>query len=126
MKQLNIRHKILNLLTTLLLSIFILNVCQAEDIPLFDGNLWLKSTTDNKHSYLIGISNLLSVEYGFQKASKQPPTAEQSIIPRLFEDVEEISLDAITKRIDTWYEKHPEKLNHAVINVIWVELVKPK
>lgn len=120
------RKIIVKLLTTIALSISFISIGLAEDIPLVDGNLWLESSIDNKHSYLIGVSNLLAIEYGYQKASKQPVTDDQSIISRFYGDVDDLSLDETTRRIDQWYQKHPDKLNKAVIDVIWVDMVESK
>jgi hypothetical protein len=120
------RKIIVKLLTTIALSISFISVSLAEGIPLIDGNLWLESSIDNKHSYLIGVSNLLAIEYGYQKASKKPVTDDQSIISRFYGDVDDLSLDETTKRIDQWYQKHPDELNKAVLDVIWVDMVETK
>lgn len=117
---------ILKLLTAMVFSISFMSISLAEEIPQVDGKLWVKSSVENKHSYLIGISNLLSIEYAYQKASKIPVTNEQSIIPRFYGDIDDLSLDETTKRIDQWYKKHPDKLNKAVIAVIWVDMVEAK
>ncbi len=120
------RKFIVKLLLIMMFSISFMSISVAEDVPLVDGKLWSKSSLDNKHSYLIGVSNLLAIEYGYQKASKKPLTNEQSIIPRFYEDIDDLSLDETRKRIDQWYQKHPDKLNKAVIDVIWVDMVEPK
>ena len=120
------RKFIVKLLIIMVFSISFMSISAAEEVPLVDGKLWSKSSVDNKHSYLIGVSNLLDIEYGYQKVSKKPVTNDQSIIRRFYEDIDDMSLDEVTKRIDQWYQKHPDKLNKAVINVIWVDMVKPK
>jgi len=98
----------------------------AEEIPIVDGALWTKSTTIGKHSYLIGVSNLLEVEYAYQKRNGLQPSDDQSIIRRLFENTADLSLDQITRRIDQWYQRNPDKLSKAVLDVIWVDMVLPK
>jgi len=117
---------ITRLVVTAVLSTALAATSLAEDIPLVDGELWSKSSTDEKHSYLIGISNFLAIEYAYQQESKQPVTDDQSIIRRFFEDIDDISLDQITARIDAWYKKNPNRLDSAVINVIWVDMVESK
>jgi hypothetical protein len=47
-------------------------------------------------------------------------------VSRFYEDVEDLSLDEITKRIDAWYGNHPDEMNKAVLNVIWVDMVKSR
>lgn len=96
----------------------------AGDIPLVDGKLWNKSTVVEKRSYLIGASNLLDVEYGYQQRSGQPPRDGQSIIRRLYEEVDEMTLDQVIERIDGWYRDHPGELHKAVLDVIWLDMVE--
>ena len=120
------RKAMKKLVIMLLLSTLYSSASLAEEVPLVDGNLWLQSDTSYKYSYLVGISNFISVEYGFQKASKQPPTNAQSTVSSFFEDVDDISLEEITKRIDSWYKNNPDEMNMAVLNVIWVDMVKAR
>jgi len=47
----------------------------------------------------------------------------QSIVRRFFEDVDDRSLDQFTVRIDAWYKNNPHRLDSAVINVIWMDMV---
>jgi len=98
----------------------------AEDIPIVDGALWTKSTAVEKHSYLIGIGNLLDVEYAYQKRSGRQPSDDQSIIRRLYEDIDEMSLEKVAERIDQWYQRNPDKMSKAVLDVIWVDMVLPE
>jgi len=122
----NTRRLILKFIVTMVLSISFMPASLAEEIPLVDGNLWLKSSTDDKHSYLIGVSNFLSVEYAYQKAANEPVADEQSTVRRFFDDIDDMSLDEVTGRIDGWYRNHPDRLDSAVLNVIWVDMVEPR
>ena len=122
----NTRKIMLKLIVTMLLSISFMSASLAEEIPLVDGKLWLKSSTDDKHSYLIGVSNFLSVEYAYQKAASKPVADEQSTVRRFFEDIDDMSLDEVTRRIDSWYRNHPDRLDSAVLNVIWVDMVESR
>jgi hypothetical protein len=124
MAYITIRKALTSLVATVVLSVTLTTTSQAEDIPLVDGKLWQQSSADEKHSYLIGISNFLAIEYAYQKASQQPPTDDQSIIRQFYEDIDDISLDQITARIDAWYKNHPDRLDSAVINTIWVDMVE--
>ena len=116
----------LKFIVTMLLSISYMSASLAEEIPLVDGKLWLKSITDDKHSYLIGVSNFLSIEYAYQKAASKPVADEQSTVRRFFEDIDDMSLDEVTSRIDSWYRNHPDRLDSAVLNVIWVDMVESR
>ena len=81
-----IRKTITGLVATIVLSVTLTATSLADDIPLVDGKLWLESSIDDKHSYLIGISNFLAIEYAYQKESKQQVADGQSIVRRFFED----------------------------------------
>ncbi len=122
----NTRKLMLKLIVTMLLSISFMSASLAEEIPLVDGKLWLKSSTDDKHSYLIGVSNYLSIEYAYQNAANKPVADEQSTVRRFFEDIDDMSLDEVTGRIDSWYRNHPDRLDSAVLNVIWVDMVESR
>ena len=95
-----------------------------EDVPLVDGELWKKSTASQKKAYIIGVGNLMVVEYLYQEGSKQMPSDDQTIIQRLYKSSEGVTLDGMTDRIDQWYKAHPDKLKEPVLVVIWNELVE--
>ena len=122
----NTRKVMLKLIVTMVFSISFVSASLAEEIPLVDGKLWLKSSADDKHSYLIGVSNFLSIEYAYQKAANKPVADEQSTVRRFFEDIDDMSLDEVTSRIDSWYRNHPDRLDSAVLNVIWVDMVESR
>ncbi len=96
----------------------------SEDVPLVDGELWTKSSLAEKKSYLIGSGNLMVVEYLYQEGSKQVPSDDQTVIQRLYKAMDGVTLDALTRKIDQWYKKHPDKLKEPVLVVIWHEIVE--
>ena len=52
----------------------------AEDVPYIDGKLWKDSAPILKRTYLIGISNLMSAEYAYQKEYGPPPDDQSPIV----------------------------------------------
>jgi len=125
----NICIRNVRLFLILLISISLALVAgsaMAKEMPIVDGALWTKSTTLGKHSYLIGVSNLLEIEYSYQKRNGQQPSDDQSIIRRLFENTADLTLDQMARRIDRWYQKNPDKLSKAVLDVIWLDMVLAK
>ena len=96
----------------------------GEDVPLADGELWSKSSVFEKKAYIVGISNLMVVEYLYQEGANKKPTDDQTIIRRLYNAAEDVTLDGIIDQIDQWYEKHPDKMKEPVLVVIWQELVE--
>ena len=96
----------------------------SEDVPLADGELWSKSSRPEKVAYIVGAGNMMVVEYLYQEGAKQKPTDDQTIIQRLYNASDGISLDEIIDRIDQWYKTHPDKMKEPVLVVIWNELVE--
>ena len=96
----------------------------AEDVPFVDGKSWKKSAPILKRSYLVGVSNLMSAEYAYQQTFGPPPD-NQTTIQRLFEEIDEVTLDEAIDRIDKWYEGHPDQMDTTVLEVIWLDMVRP-
>jgi hypothetical protein len=66
----------------------------------------------------------MSAEYAYQKEFGPPPDM-QTTIQRLYEEIDEATLDGVIDRIDKWYEDHPDQLDVAVLAVIWLDMVRP-
>jgi hypothetical protein len=100
---------------------------QEEDnaVPFVDGEMWEESSRLEKVSYIVGLSNLLDAEFAFQQKSGSPPTADQSIIKTMWENIDDLSIDDAIHRIDQWYENNPDDMPTVVIDVIWVDMVEP-
>jgi hypothetical protein len=96
----------------------------AEEVPFVDGTMWKKSAPILKRTYLVGFSNLLSAEYAYQKAFGPPPDRKTAIL-RLYEEIDDVTLDEAVASIDGWYEKNPDKMDTTVVEVIWLEMVRP-
>lgn len=94
------------------------------DIPFVDGTMWLASNSLAKRSYLIGISNLLSAEYAYQQKFGPPPD-NKTAIQRLYEEIDDLTLDGSIARIEAWYKNNPDKHDEAVLGVIWLDMVEP-
>lgn len=96
----------------------------AEDVPFVDGKSWKKSAPILKRAYLVGVSNLMSAEYAYQQTFGPPPD-RQTTVQRLYEEIDEVTLDGAIERIDKWYENHPDQLDTTVLEVIWLDMVRP-
>jgi hypothetical protein len=96
----------------------------ADEVPLVDGKVWGKSAPVLKRSYLIGVANILSAEYAFQKQNGFPDEGKSSIRDA-YENIDDITLDQSVARIDAWYAKNPDKLETTVLDVIWIDMVEP-
>ena len=100
-------------------------VVRAQDIPLVDGELWMKSSDGEKKAYLVGVANLLQVETAYSGAS--PAGDAQTIVPRMVKGLRggKYTLDSVRSGLDSWYGSNPARLQRPVIEVIWFEMVVP-
>lgn len=115
----------LRVFSLLALIAFLPGSAFAEDVPIVDGALWSQSSKVEKKAYLVGASNLLSVEYAYQTRNGNPPDREQTTVQDFFTKIDNISLDETIQRVDDWYQKNPDRLDMAVLAVIWVDMVEP-
>jgi hypothetical protein len=93
-------------------------------VPFVDGKMWGETAPVLKRAYLVGISNMLGAEYLYQK-EKGFPSDKKSSIRRVYEGIDEMSLDECIQRIDAWYEKNPDRKQESVMEVIWLDMVAP-
>jgi len=96
---------------------------RADEIPLVNGEHWMKSTEHLKKVYLLGLANVMQVETAYTAA--QPPSDDQSLIPRFARGLKGQTLDSVRDGLDRWYAAHPDRLQRPVIETIWFEMVVP-
>ena len=114
------------MLTAVILAGQVAVTSAADDLPLVDGTLWTQSSSLEKRTYLIGVGNLLDVEYAYQIKSGQPPSDDQTVVPRLYRGLDGMSLNEVIMHVDEWYERNPEQLDRAVLEVVWIKRVEPQ
>lgn len=96
---------------------------RAAEIPMVTGEHWTTSSDDMKKAYLIGIANIIHVEAGY--TAENPPSDEQSVLPRLIRGLKGQTLDSVREALNAWYAAHPDQLQRPVIETLWFELVVP-
>ena len=79
----------------------------AQEVPIVTGEHWMKSSEAVKKAYLVGIANLLQVEYAY--AATAPGGEAQTIVPRMARGLRGGShtLDSVRTGLDTWYGATP-------------------
>jgi hypothetical protein len=91
---------------------------------LANGNDWVKSSADEKRAYLIGIGNAVTVGYNYD--ARKVPAEQVTFARRARAGLDGVSVEETMRRVDTWYEANPGKLDYAVIAVMWLDIAKPK
>ena len=77
---------------------------RAADIPMVTGEHWTTSSDDMKKAYLIGIANIVHVEAGY--TAENPPSDEQSVVPRLIRGLKGQTLDSVRGELAQHYLSH--------------------
>lgn len=95
----------------------------ADEVPIVTGELWTKSSDQAKKAYLVGIANVLQIEWAYEGAN--PPSDAQSLVPRFAKGLKGQTLDTVREGLDRWYAAHPDRLQRPVIETIWFEMVVP-
>jgi hypothetical protein len=96
---------------------------QAEEVPIVTGVHWTKSSDDVKRAYLIGVANVLQIEWAYQKSN--PAAKTQSLVPTAAVGLKDHTLNTVRDLLDRWYAAHPDQLDRPVFEVIWYEAVIP-
>ncbi len=96
-----------------------------EDLGLVTGVEWVASTQAEKASYIIGVSNMMSVEYAWQEHLNDPPTWEQTLVQDMWDALEHVTLNGAIAVVDEFYKNNEDQKYQSVLNVLWVELVEP-
>ncbi len=113
------------LLQLLALTLFVPALAFA-DAPLIDGEVWMVSSESEKEAYLVGVGNLMTVEYVVQQEAENSPTTDQTAIPDLWQGISEQSINGLVKAVDDWYKANPDSLDRPVLVVIWRTFVEPE
>ena len=66
----------------------------------------------------------MSAEYTVEQEFGPPPD-EQTAMQRLYEEIDDVTLDGAIERIDRLYAAHPDQQDMTVLEVIWLEMVRP-
>ena len=98
-------------------------IAKADEVPMVTGEHWTKSSDDIKKAYLVGVLNVLQVEYAYEVPA--PPNDTQSLVPRLAKGLKGQTLDGVRDRLNGWYAAHPDQLKRPVLETIWFEIVVP-
>lgn len=100
------------------------SVALADESLLADGRVWVESSEAEKEAYLVGVGNMMTVEFIVQEKAGTPPTDEQSSIRRWWNAVGSASVKDVKARVDAWYAANPDKLSEPVLVVMWNEYVE--
>jgi len=94
---------------------------QAGDVPLVTGEHWTKASDSEKKAFLVGVANVVSVEYELRKDDRR---SRPGMISALVTNLQPLTLTEISKGVDDYYAAHPDQTARSVISVIVTDVAK--
>ena len=103
----------------------------ANAVDILTGELWQKSTPEEKRSFLFGVDTAVTVEYFVNTKRKEKAEAKgKKFVSNLspFEKgwmkaLKDMPRKDLITAIDAWYEANPGQLERPVMAVIWFEII---
>lgn len=109
-------------------------VQKANPVEQFTGELWQKSTANEKQAFLFGIDTAVAIEYFINKESvtraakkgKKPVYTLSPFEKAWMKAFKNVSRTELAGMVSQWYEKNPEQLDKPVLDVIWYQIIQPR
>lgn len=106
----------------------------GDPIAQLTGEVWQKTSPDNKASFLFGMDTAIAVEYAVngkltEAAAARGKTPVSTLSPfekawvKAFKDVPRRQ---IIQEVDAWYAANPGELKRPVMNVLWYQVIQPR
>jgi hypothetical protein len=89
-----------------------------------DGSDWAQSSAAQKHAFVNGIANTLSVGVGWDE--RHVPAGQVTFARRARDGLSGTSLAEVVRRVDAWYAANPSRRETPVVAVMWLEIAKPR
>lgn len=105
-----------------------------DPIAQLTGEVWQKTSPDNKEAFLFGMETAIAVEYAVngkltEAAAARGKNPVSTLSP--FEKAWGKAFKNTTRRqimqeVDAWYAKNPDELSRPVMNVLWYQVIQPR
>ena len=93
------------------------------EVPMVNGEHWVKSSDEQKKAYLLGIANMAQIELAYQGPT--PVSDDRSVVSRMSRGLKGQTIDSVRLGLDKWYAANSDRLQRPVIETIWFEMVVP-
>ncbi len=106
----------------------------GDPIAQLTGDVWQKTSPDNKAAFLFGMDTAIAVEYAVngkltEAAAARGKTPASTLSPfekawvKAFKDTPRRQ---IIQEVDAWYAANPGELSRPVMNVLWYQVIQPR
>ena len=96
----------------------------GQDLEIVNGEAWVDSSLEQKRAFLFGVGNMLEIEQAMVGDDYEAMRG-RSIVPVLLEGLSGISITDLVIQLDNYYAKHPQKMDRAVIEVLYLNMAIP-
>lgn len=93
-----------------------------ENMPEITGEVWMKSSQQEKLAFLIGASSVVAIEHHIDLKEADDPSRFTQGWVAAFKDQK---WTEIAGKLDSYYAAHPDKGGQLVMEVVWKELILP-
>ena len=118
-------------------------VCQAHakettvsKTPILTGEIWLKTSSDEKLAFLFGVDTVIAIEYTIEvdlrerKTDGANPRRRHPVLSRFergwLRALKDVPRKELIATIDTWYQQHEDSLDRPVMDFIWRDIIEPR
>ena len=109
-------------------------VRSGDPVAQLTGEIWQKTSPDNKASFIFGMETAIAVEHAVngkltESAAAKGKTPVSTLSPfekawaKAFKDT---SRRQIIQEVDAWYAANPGELSRPVMNVLWYHVIQPR
>jgi hypothetical protein len=102
------------------------NTAFAEDeikAPLLTGKTWGDMSQHQKAAYIWGAGDVIDLEQEIMEI--YPELKRESFVTKAVEGIGDVTINEIVATVDTFYAQNPDKVDLAVIRVVWDTMIKP-
>jgi len=94
-------------------------------MPILDGDLWAKMSSDSKVAFVWGVWHVVSIEHYLM--GKYPDLKRENFSAKVMEGSAKkpTTMNEMVALIDKYYQTNPDEKEKPVIAVIWTSIVKP-
>ena len=94
-------------------------------MPILDGDLWAKMSSDSKVAFVWGVWHVVSIEHYLM--GKYPDLKRENFSAKVMEGSAKkpMTMNEMVALIDKYYQTNPDEKEKPVIAVIWTLIVKP-
>ncbi len=96
----------------------------AAESKLLEGGDWVKMSLEGKRAFVVGVGEMADIEE--EMIHRHPELRRDSFSEKLAEVLGDVPVDTVVNQIDSFYKRHPDKLDVPVMRVVWDEMIKPK